>query len=131
MPMMKICKCGKIIPIDKRRCSYCDKENPEKYNNKIRHERYDKLRRNKQSKSFYNSKAWRLARESALSRDNYLCVHCLRDCHTIPAEEVDHIIPIKVDWGKRLSLDNLQSLCFKCHRIKTRADKLKYKELQV
>lgn len=130
MPMMKICKCGKIIPIEKRRCSACDKRSSEMENNKMRHKRYDKFRRNKQSKALYNSKEWKMARAAAVSRDNYLCVHCLLDGHTVPAEEVDHIVPIKVNWGKRLSLDNLQSLCFKCHRAKTRADKLKYRELQ-
>jgi HNH endonuclease len=30
-------------------------------------------------------------------------------------EEVDHIIPL-VDGGPRLDMDNLQSLCWQCHK---------------
>ncbi|MGG3452046.1 HNH endonuclease signature motif containing protein [Domibacillus aminovorans] len=47
-----------------------------------------------------------------------------------PMDVVDHIIPIKIDWSLRLSLDNLQSLCQSCHNIKGTKDRQVYRELQ-
>lgn len=129
MTLMKICRCGKIISIAESHCVNCQERKTEKEQDRVRYKHYDKHKRDKQSTDFYNSKPWRLTKKAALDRDNYLCVHCLSRSKTTAAEEVDHIIPIKVDWTKRLSTDNLQSLCCKCHRVKTRADKLKYKEL--
>ena len=38
------------------------------------------------------------------------------------ADLVDHIVPIREDWSKRLDSTNLQSLCYRCHREKTRKD---------
>ncbi|MGJ0995757.1 HNH endonuclease [Enterococcus casseliflavus] len=38
----------------------------------------------------------------------------------------DHIIPVRVDWSKRLDKDNIQPLCESCHAIKTKEDKIKY-----
>lgn len=60
--------------------------------------------------------AWRRVRAVALARDSGLC--CL--CHR-PAVLVDHITPIR-DGGERLALDNLQSLCRRCHDAKTGED---------
>ncbi|MDO6448097.1 HNH endonuclease [Oceanobacillus profundus] len=42
------------------------------------------------------------------------------------AEEVDHIIPVKVDWSLRLDINNCQPLCHDCHNKKTAEDKRKY-----
>ena len=66
------------------------------------------------SKSFYNSKEWKMVRESALRRDNYLCVVCGK-----PADEVHHIKHLSpdniYDPSVSLNLENLQSLCRDCH----------------
>lgn len=66
------------------------------------------------SKSFYNSKEWKMVRESALRRDNYLCVLCGK-----PADEVHHIKHLSpdniLDTSITLNLDNLASLCRDCH----------------
>ncbi|WP_257143356.1 HNH endonuclease [Bacillus cereus] len=40
---------------------------------------------------------------------------------------VDHIIPLLVDWSRRLEPNNLQTLCHACHNQKTRNDKKAYK----
>ena len=40
---------------------------------------------------------------------------------------VDHIIPIRVDWSKRLEPTNLQTLCHACHNKKTKEDEKKTK----
>ena len=66
------------------------------------------------SKSFYNSKEWRLTREYILKRDNYLCLHC-----GAPAQEVHHVIHLSpkniTDVTVSLNPNNLVSLCRDCH----------------
>jgi 5-methylcytosine-specific restriction enzyme A len=89
---------------------------------------YDRFIRDKESKAFYNSKDWDIARKRALSRDHRLCQHCLVHKRITHADMVDHIIPIKINWNLRVSINNLQSLCNACHRTKTEADKRKYGE---
>lgn len=37
----------------------------------------------------------------------------------------DYIIPIRVDWSKRLKLTNLQTLCHACHNKDTKKMKRK------
>lgn len=59
---------------------------------------------------------WERVRVMALARDSGLCCLCGR-----PAVLVDHILPIR-DGGERLDLDNLQSLCRRCHDAKTVED---------
>lgn len=71
---------------------------------------------------FYNSKEWRALRDYVMMTHNYLCVQC----PLTPAEEVDHIIPIRVDWSLRLTISNCQPLCHACHRKKTAEDVKKY-----
>jgi len=71
----------------------------------------------KRNTRFYSSKKWRRVRESKLSI-NPLC----QDCETLeiiePANHVDHVIAIN-DGGELFDLDNLRSLCLRCHSRKT------------
>ncbi|MDD9266064.1 HNH endonuclease [Paenibacillus sp. GCM10023248] len=76
---------------------------------------YDKFKRDKDSKSFYNSTDWQKVREQALTRDNYLCRRCFKQKKLVPADMVHHIVPLRDDPGKGLELDNLESLCHPCH----------------
>lgn len=71
-------------------------------------------------KKFYNSKAWRRTREDVLNK-NPMCVVCEADGKLTEANHVDHIIPIR-DGGHRWKHSNLQSLCIRCHSIKTRKE---------
>lgn len=66
---------------------------------------------------FYKSEGWRLAREDALARDNHLCQRCKQQGILTPANIVHHIEPIDVAPEKALDLDNLMSVCAKCHNI--------------
>lgn len=83
---------------------------------------------------FYHSKAWKLARKQALTRDHYLCQECLRQGIVRTANTVHHIVPIKDDFNKRLKLDNLETICLEHHnqehREKPSGDKEKYKKLK-
>lgn len=47
------------------------------------------------------------------------CEECLRHGLRTPATEVDHIIPHKGDRGLFWDRKNWQSLCHRCHSIKT------------
>jgi len=60
----------------------------------------------------YNLKAWRYTRLAKLSACP-CCEHCGK-----PATCVDHIMPIE-DGGHPFDQSNLQSLCAKCHNVKT------------
>ena len=68
------------------------------------------------SDDWYKLRRWYLAK-------NPLCARC-----GLPATMVDHIVPIRVNRGLRLNLDNLQSLCNVCHGIKTAEDRRTYEE---
>lgn len=60
---------------------------------------------------------WRRLRGAQLKREP-LCRRCRDAGYTKPATEVDHIIPLR-QGGARLDPENLQSLCRRCHAIKT------------
>lgn len=76
---------------------------------------YNKHKRSREHQLFYQSSAWAKARELALKRDNYLCVECLKAKRIRKADVVHHIIEVKDDFTKALTLDNLESLCHAHH----------------
>ena len=47
-----------------------------------------------------------------------LCKACEKEDRFTPAEQVDHIVPLR-QGGARLDPSNLQSLCTTCHNSKT------------
>ena len=66
---------------------------------------------------FYNTTQWRKLREHHLQ--NYpLCEWCKELDKTTIANVVDHKLRIKAG-GDPLAMDNLQSLCTKCHATKS------------
>ncbi|QCK81885.1 HNH endonuclease [Geobacillus kaustophilus NBRC 102445] len=108
---------------------YCEKHKHKEQQDKAeRHRYYDEHLRDQTARDFYHSKEWQRVRRAALVRDHYLCQHCLAKKRITPADVVDHIVPVRVDWSLRLTLDNLQSLCNPCHNRKTSEDKRKYGE---
>ena len=60
--------------------------------------------------------AWQKARRMVLA-DSPLCIQCLARGRCVPAEEVDHIVPLKA--GGTNDRSNLQALCKACHSAKT------------
>jgi len=76
---------------------------------------------------------WSKLRQKCFERDNYTCVKCgLQPKHTkdswrkegtIKDGELvaDHIIPIALG-GEQWDINNLQTLCIKCNKIKTKED---------
>ncbi|WP_420796749.1 HNH endonuclease signature motif containing protein [Alkalihalophilus marmarensis] len=57
---------------------------------------------------------------------NPLCEWCERDGRLEPMVDVDHVVPVKQEWERRLDVSNLQSLCRSCHAKKTAEDREKY-----
>lgn len=102
-------------------------EADKKYNQTIR-QRYDK-----DLTKFYQSTAWKKKRAEILKRDNYTCKQCLSELEaghqpsgTLNSNlHVDHVMPIREDYSKRLDSSNLQVLCQYHHNIKTRAEERK------
>jgi len=80
---------------------------------------------------WYNKKVWRDTRCHVLANEP-LCRLCTAKGRVTPAVLVDHITALTgttaSDWFLFLDLDNLQPLCQKCHRAKTRADNSKYSD---
>ena len=70
---------------------------------------------------FYQSRRWRSLRALKLQKDP-LCEESMRKGVLVPAQMVDHIVPIN-KGGAPLDLNNLQSLCNHCHAVKTARDK--------
>lgn len=67
------------------------------------------------AQGFYHSSEWRRLRRQALERDHYLCQACLRKHKIKRATEVHHIKSVRACPDLRLTLSNLESLCWDCH----------------
>lgn len=63
---------------------------------------------------------WTRLRAYVMHRDAWLCQPCKRAGRLTPAREVDHITP-KSEGGTDDG-ENLQAICFSCHRRKTAAE---------
>lgn len=66
-------------------------------------------------KRFRNSKWWKLKAKHIMKESHYQCQLCKRNGVAKVADEVHHIIPLSVDFEKRLDNDNLIALCEACH----------------
>jgi len=82
----------------------------------------------------YTTRRWERLRTQKFQR-NPLCEACLQVGEIVPAEVVDHRIPISQDGRKKRSaaeafppLDQLASLCASHHNQKTRAEQLGQKD---
>lgn len=120
---MKKCNkvgCNNLINFNE---SYCNEHKHlinEARNNYAQH-RYT---RDKVYAQLYNSKAWREVRHSAAIRDKGLCQYCLYEGVLKNYEVVDHYIPIKHDFTKRLELDNLVASCIRHNTLKEKDERL-------
>jgi|SRR5690625_146553 len=104
--------CNEIGCNELTRDAYCDAH---KKASRKRYRIYNKNVRDKTIDNFYRSKEWRKLRLVALERDNHLCIWCKDNGKLKQADVVHHIIEVEDDWDKRLTLDNLVSLCHRCH----------------
>lgn len=65
--------------------------------------------------NFYNTKKWKDKRLKVLRRDKYICIECKRYGKITEATTVHHIYPYELFPELKLNLNNLISLCEKCH----------------
>ena len=65
----------------------------------------------------HNTRRWQGIRKAYLAK-NPLCERCKLKNKIKSGEVVDHIIPIQ-DGGEAWDWSNLQTLCKRCHAIKT------------
>jgi 5-methylcytosine-specific restriction protein A len=65
----------------------------------------------------YCNKAWYATRQQVLVRDAWQCQDCGRVCADKREAHVDHVTP-KAQGGQD-TLDNLRTLCIRCHGRKT------------
>ena len=64
---------------------------------------------------FYKTAEWKRVRYDALARSDGRCQLCGRSAHDGVTLNVDHKIPLKVDWTLRLDPKNHQVLCSSCN----------------
>ena len=64
---------------------------------------------------FYKSREWKYVRLLALKRDNYECQQCKKRGKYSKAQCVHHKKEVRVVPLLALTLDNLESLCNRCH----------------
>lgn len=73
------------------------------------HQKFDK---------FYRSLEWKRLRKAYInSLEIPVCEECLKIGKVTEGKIVHHIIPIEVDWDKRLDNTNLEYLCNDCHEM--------------
>lgn len=70
------------------------------------------------ARRFYESYEWRKLRYTILQRDGAKCLACGADRQTGTTLHVDHILPLRKHWDKRLDPENLQTLCSACNHGK-------------
>lgn len=87
------------------------KQYQRKYNNVTRYRNDTKSKQYQ----FYKTRTWAVLRQQVLDRDHYVCQYCGQP----NSKTVDHIVPIEYDSHLKDHLDNLATICRKCHRLKT------------
>ncbi|EUJ33530.1 gp65 protein [Listeria floridensis FSL S10-1187] len=79
--------------------------------------------------TFYKSNEWKVVRKLALTRDNYECQECKRNGKVLIDQapslvtkrkrlDVDHVKDLERYPELGLELNNLETLCIKCHNQK-------------
>lgn len=84
-------------------------------------------RTREQKVKFYKSSDWQVLRQQALDRDNYECQECKRQGKVFTDQhkpdkhkrlDVDHKQEIYTHPELALELENLETLCIRCHNEK-------------
>jgi len=138
MALMKHCNwggCNKIVPKDQSFCDRHEAMNEQRkadYKASLNHQSqtdtgkqvrrdhqayYNHVRRDPEANAFYHTKQWKNVRDYVYSRDMATCQVCGNA--VTDRKIVDHIHPLKISSKERLSQDNLWTLCYRCHSIKT------------
>lgn len=85
--------------------------------------RREDRRRNHEGRKRYFSPRWARLRGVILARDRHLCQECMRQGRVTTGNQIDHILPADERPDLFWTMTNLETLCQKCHAVKTRAGK--------
>lgn len=108
--------CHNKIKITERYCSkhLADAKTPK---DKQYQKNYNKYQRNTEANDFYHSTQWKRMRDYIVSRDMNTCRYCGSPVETRVI--VDHLHPLQYAPDEKLKADNLYTICYKCHQVKT------------
>lgn len=109
------------MPIYKR-CSSCGKRLPSGEQCGCREARrqkeYDVYARDGKSVAFYHSREWTAVSEAARQYYHGIdIIELYENDKVVPGRTVHHLVPVKEDWSKRLSKDNLIYLTESNHQL--------------
>jgi 5-methylcytosine-specific restriction protein A len=94
---------------------------------KQRHRKYNKARASNEDERslqrFYRTASWRNIRAAYITKSP-LCELCTLRNRVVVGTVVDHIIERR-DGGDDLDMANLQTLCHRCHTVKTNEERSK------
>lgn len=108
--LLKVCKCGKLIPQEMGLCDRCKEAAGE------RHKEYNKYRRNQTAAAFYVSGEWRSLRGNLLAAYDYIDLYAYEVLHEIRrADTVHHIKELSEAWERRFDITNLIPLAGSTH----------------
>lgn len=96
----------------KKACRYCGKIHDRNYICPLKPVRNKRLTK---FDKFRSGREWQCKRAAIARRDLHLCRVCFQSGIYNSNIEVHHIVPLSVDYSKRLDSDNLISLCHKHH----------------
>lgn len=117
--------CNRMISRNKR---YCDEHEPlhqfkpaysNRYEKRKANAKYNKNKRDKEANAFYHSRRWQQVRNYIFNRDMSMCQICGNV--TQNRKIVDHVIRREMCLNP-LEINNLWTLCYTCHNIKTKAE---------
>lgn len=97
-------------------CSYCGGYHNRGYKCKAKPSR---TKEHTSASKFRSKRIWTEKARAIKTRDKHLCQWCLTqdNKYTFEGLEVHHIIPISMDWSKRLDDYNLVTLCSYHHKM--------------
>ena len=108
--LLKLCKCGKLIPQEMKLCDRCKAAAGERY------KEYNKYRRNQTAAAFYVGKGWRVRRDKILEDYDYIDLYAYEVLHEIRrADMVHHIKELSEAWERRYDITNLIPLASSTH----------------
>nr|DAW52044.1 MAG TPA: HNH endonuclease [Caudoviricetes sp.] len=104
--LKKLCREAGCNEFALERSCYCEKHNREIIP-------FQKAKRS--NENLYQTSTWRALRKAHIQQQQPCCVRC----GTNESLTVDHIIPPRGSEALFFDVDNLQTLCRECHRVKT------------
>lgn len=113
--------CNELVQYPERYCPKHKLEQEQQREQERKEKSYKKMKlynqHNRERNDFYQSKQWKQTRNYIINRDNYTC----QVCGEVITDRkiIDHIIPLRINVDTQLDENNLWTLCYRCHSIKT------------